>query len=84
MISTDFLSSDFITNQELPSLLAAAQSEGVAILGRSLSSRRPSAIPRRFEPLSCYQAVNMGRPLVKLKDDAEREEEVRPHPAADS
>ena len=32
MISTDFLSSDFITNQELPSLLAAAQSEGVAIL----------------------------------------------------
>ena len=32
MISTDFLSSDFITKQELPPLLAAAQSEGVEIL----------------------------------------------------
>jgi hypothetical protein len=73
MISTDFLSSDFITNQELPSLLAAAQSEGVAILPVIV---KPSAFgDLEIEPLSCYQAVNMGRPLVKLKDDAEREEE---------
>ena len=32
MISTDFLNSDFITNQEPPPLLAAAQSEGAVIL----------------------------------------------------
>ncbi len=73
MISTDFLNSDFIANQELPSLLAAAQSEGVAILPVIV---KPSAFgDLEIEPLSCYQAVNMGRPLVKLKDDAEREEE---------
>jgi hypothetical protein len=73
MISTDFLSSDFITKQELPPLLAAAQSEGVEILPVIV---KPSAFGDiEVEPLSCYQAVNMGRPLVKLKDDAEREEE---------
>ena len=73
MISTDFLSSDFITRQELPSLLAAAHSEGVEILPVIV---KPSAFGDvEIEPLSCYQAVNMGRPLAKLKDDAEREEE---------
>ena len=74
MISTDFLSSDFITNQELPSLLAAAQSEGVAtcpVIVKLVRLRRSRDRATR----SCYQAVNMGRPLVKLKDDAEREEE---------
>lgn len=73
LISTDFLSSDFITRQELPPLLAAAQSEGVEILPVIV---KPSAFGDiEVEPLSVYQAVNMGRPLVKLKDDAEREEE---------
>lgn len=73
MISTDFLNSDFIANQELPSLLAAAKSEGVTILPVIV---KPSAFgDSDIEPLSCYQAVNMNRPLVKLKDDAEREEE---------
>ena len=73
MISTDFLSSDFITKQELPPLLAAASQEGVEILPVIV---KPSAFGDiEVEPLSCYQAVNMGRPLVKLKDDAEREEE---------
>lgn len=73
MISTDFLSSDFITRQELPPLLAAASSEGVEILPVIV---KPSAFGDiEIEPLSCYQAVNMGRPLAKLKDDAEREEE---------
>ena len=73
MISTDFLNSDFITSQELPPLLAAAQSEGVEILPVIV---KPSAFGDiDVEPLSCYQAVNMGRPLAKLKDDAEREEE---------
>ena len=73
MISTDFLSSDFITKQELPPLLAAANREGVEILPVIV---KPSAFGDiEVEPLSCYQAVNMGRPLVKLKDDAEREEE---------
>ena len=73
MISTDFLNSDFITRQELPPLLAAAQDEGVEILPVLV---KPSAFGDiEIEPLSRYQAVNMGRPLVKLKDDAEREEE---------
>jgi hypothetical protein len=73
MISTDFLNSDFITRQELPPLLAAAKSEGVEILPVIV---KPSAFGDiDVEPLSCYQAVNMGRPLVKLKDDSEREEE---------
>ena len=59
MISTDFLSSDFITNQELPSLLAAAKSEGVEILPVIV---KPSAFELgvEVEPLSAYQAVNMG------------------------
>jgi hypothetical protein len=73
MISTDFLNSDFITKQELPPLLAAANSQGVKILPVLV---KPSTFgDLDVEPLSCYQAVNMGRPLVKLKDDSEREEE---------
>jgi hypothetical protein len=73
MISTDFLNSDFITNQELPPLLAAAKSEGAVILPVLV---KPSLFGDvEVVPLSCYQAVNMNRPLVKLKDDAEREEE---------
>jgi hypothetical protein len=73
MISTDFLNSDFITNQELPPLLAAAENEGAVILPVLV---KPSMFgDLEVVPLSCYQAVNMNRPLVKLKDDAEREEE---------
>ena len=73
MISTDFLNSDFITKQELPPLLAAAKDEGAVILPVLV---KPSLFgDMEVVPLSCYQAVNMDRPLVKLKDDTEREEE---------
>jgi hypothetical protein len=75
LISTDFLSSDFITKQELPPLLAAASSEGVRILPVIVKPSAFDTCDIEIEPLTCYQAVNMGRPLVKLKDDAEREEE---------
>ena len=54
LISADFLASDFINSNELPSLLASAESEGVVIFPILVS-------PSRFEEttdLSMFQAVN--------------------------
>ncbi len=78
LISADFIASDFITSEELPPLLAAAEKKGVKILPLILS-------PSRFEKiksLSRFQSVNppskplIGLPkveqeayLVKLSDD---------------
>lgn len=69
LISADFLASRFIANIELPSLLAAAQSEGAVILPVILS-------PCRFpdSELSQFQAVNNpSKPLTGMNfNDKER------------
>jgi hypothetical protein len=63
LISADFISSDFIQKDELPPLLAAAQTEGAVILPVIVS-------PCRFKEtksLSQFQAVNEpARPLIML------------------
>lgn len=72
LISTDFLTSDFITREELPPLLDAARAEGVQILPVVV---KPSSFGDRDEPLSRFQAVNMNRPLAMLDEKTEREAE---------
>jgi hypothetical protein len=63
LISADFIASDFINKDELPPLLAAAESEGILILPIVLS-------PCRFEEtksLSQFQSVNKpSQPLSKM------------------
>ena len=81
LISADFIASDFIAEDELPPLLAAAEKDGVKILSLILSPSRYEKI----ESLSKYQSVNppskplIGLPkveqeayLVKLSDDVLR------------
>jgi hypothetical protein len=63
LVSADFLASDFISSEELPRILEAAQRRGVHILPVLLSPSRfsESAIGR-------FQAVNeINKPLSKLK-----------------
>lgn len=55
LISADFLASGFITTEELPSLLAAAQSEGTVIVPVIVSPCRFVETPS----LSQFQAVNI-------------------------
>ena len=70
LISADFLASDFIVDNELPPLLAAAEQRGTLILPVILK-------PCRFERedhLSQFQAINSpSEPLLKL-NDIEQEE----------
>lgn len=54
LISADFLASSFITSNELPPLLAAAESEGVSILPVILSASLFTDTPE----LSRFQSVN--------------------------
>lgn len=69
LVSADFLASRFIAKIELPSLLAAAQSDGAVILPVILS-------PCRFtdSELSQFQAVNSpSKPLTSMNfNDKER------------
>lgn len=68
LISIDFLNSQFIADNELPPLLAAAECEGVKILPVIL---RPCTLPHS---LSQFQAVNSpSRPLSKMSK-SQREE----------
>ncbi len=71
LVSADFLASDFITDNELPRLLAAASKGGAVILPVILS-------PCRFlktEGISEFQALNdPARPLISMTK-AEQEEE---------
>ena len=65
LISADFLASDFITNNELPPLLAAAQSKGLVVMPVLLKPCRFSRTPS----LSVFQAVNPGlKPLVDMTE----------------
>jgi tetratricopeptide (TPR) repeat protein len=94
LISADFIASDFIAEDELPPLLAAAEKDGVKILSLILSPSRYEKI----ESLSKYQSINppskplIGLPkveqeayLVKLSDDVLRAaEEAQTTPAGAS
>ncbi len=63
VVSADFLASDFITSQELPALLEAAEKDGAVILPLIVS-------PSRFassETLRAFQAINdPANPLIKM------------------
>src|SRR5258707_7345588 len=70
LISADFLASDFITTDELPPLLEAAEKDGAVILSIILSPSRFLRAPI----LSQFQTVNdPAKPLIglsKLKQEA--------------
>jgi len=69
LVSSDFLASEFVTNSELPQLLAAAEEEGLRILWVPV---RPSLVRRT--PIGAYQALgDPGRPLARM-DPVEQEE----------
>jgi len=73
LVSTNFLNSDFIAENELPPLLAAAQNEGLRILlvvvGHSLFEETE---------LGRYQAVNdPSRPLASVSASTREKEIVR-------
>jgi hypothetical protein len=62
LVSADFLASEFIATEELPSLLASAEAQGLVILPMIIS-------PSRFDktPLARFQSVNSpSRPLAGL------------------
>jgi hypothetical protein len=70
LISADFFASDFIDENELPPLLAAAEAKGTRILPVILSASRFA----RHPDLACFQAVNaLEQPLRKMLP-AEQEE----------
>jgi hypothetical protein len=70
LVSADFLASEFITTNELPSFLAAAKAEGTLILPVIVS---PCFFLHTKE-LQQFQAVNSpNRPLLRMKK-AEQEE----------
>jgi hypothetical protein len=63
LVSADFLSSDFIATDELPSLLAAAKAEGTVILPVILSPSWFEQMPN----LAQFQSVNPpSQPLIGL------------------
>lgn len=65
LISADFLASDFISDNELPPLLAAAQEEGVRIIPVILKPCAFSDMPE----LERFQAVNdPSAPLIALTE----------------
>src|SRR5436305_12088628 len=65
LISADFLASEFITENELPPLLAAAQERGVPVLPVIL---KPCAF-FEIDELARFQAVNdPSKPLISLNE----------------
>jgi len=73
LVSTDFLASDFIRDNELPPLLKAAQNNGTTILSLILK-------PYRFakSPLSIFQAVNdPSVPLAELSEPNQEKEYLK-------
>lgn len=70
LISTDFLGSDFISSEELPPLLEAAEKEGAVIL---IVILKPCLF-EEFDDLNQFQAMNPpNRPVSKM-DENEKEE----------
>ena len=73
LVSSDFLASEFVTNSELPQLLAAAEEEGLRILWVPL---RPSLV--RVTPIYAYQGVlDQGRPLAGMNPVDQEESLVK-------
>lgn len=71
LVTSNFVASDFIQDEELPSLLDAAQNEGLKILWIAVS---PSGYDET--PIAKYQALNTpSKPLSALKG-ANRENEL--------
>src|SRR5215475_7309308 len=63
LISADFIASDFIADEELPRLLAAAEEDGVKILSVILSPSRYEKI----DSLARFQSVNPpSKPLISM------------------
>src|SRR5688500_10022090 len=70
LISANFFASDFIDENELPPLLAAAQAKGIHILPVILSASRFARDPN----LARFQAVNSpDRPLNKMSEGEQEE-----------
>lgn len=70
IVSTDFLASDFVVNDELPSLLRAAEDHGLKVLPLIV---RPCRFTKHAA-LSQFQAVNdPSRPLATLGDSEQEE-----------
>jgi hypothetical protein len=70
LVSTDFLNSDFISNEEVPALLKASEEDGATILPLIL---KPS-LYTNYPSLKDYQSVNdPSKPLSKLSE-AEQDE----------
>ena len=70
LVSTDFLASDFISTDELPPLLKAAENEGTTILPLIL---KPCLFTKHKE-LAEFQSVNEpSQPLSKLSDNDQDE-----------
>lgn len=70
LVSTDFLGSEFIRNEELPDLLNAAENEGAAILTVIL---RPCLF-EEFNEINIYQAMNSPSLPISKMDDNQKEE----------
>jgi hypothetical protein len=69
LISADFFASDFIDENELPPLLAAAQAKGTCILPVILSASRFERNP----DLALFQAVNPPNRPLDAMSQAEQE-----------
>lgn len=70
IVSTDFLASDFVVNDELPSLLRSAEDRGLKVLPLVV---RPCRFTKHAA-LSQFQAVNdPSKPLVTLSDFEQEE-----------
>jgi hypothetical protein len=75
LVSTNFLASDFISKDELPPLLKAAEQDGATILPLILKTSRYA----NHKKLSKFQAVNdpQKEPLSKLTEDEQDDILVR-------
>jgi len=70
LVSTDFLGSEFITTNELPPLLDAAEKDGAVIL---IIILKPCLF-EEFENLNQFQAMNPpSRPITKMDYDEKEE-----------
>lgn len=70
LVSTDFLGSEFITTEEIPPLLQAAEENGAVILTVILKP----CLFEEFDNLNKYQAMNPPSKPVSKMDENEKEE----------